>query len=58
MKMLACVCRPVNSSLPKPPLSSMPQKRPQQIVVTCEPRIATATIVKKKVNDQRKICIA
>lgn len=47
--MLACVCRPVNSSLPKPPISSAPQKRPP-IVVTCEPRIATATILKKKVN--------
>lgn len=47
--MLSCVCRPVNSSLPKPPLAMAPQKRPS-IVVTCEPRIATATIVTKKVN--------
>lgn len=47
--MLSCVCRPVNSSLPKPPLAMAPQKRPP-IVVTCEPRIATATIVTKKVN--------
>lgn len=47
--MLSCVCRPVNSSLPKPPLAMAPQKRPS-IVVTCEPRIATATIVTKKVT--------
>lgn len=47
--MLSCVCRPVNSSLPKPPLAMAPQKR-SSIVVTCEPRIATATIVTKKVN--------
>ena len=46
--MLACVCRPVSSSLPKAPISSAPQKR-QPNVVTCEPRIATAKIIKKKV---------
>ncbi|GAB0097618.1 apoptosis-stimulating of p53 protein 1 [Sergentomyia squamirostris] len=43
--MLTCVCRPVTSSLPKPPTMA-PQKR-SPIVVTCEPRFATATIVKK-----------
>lgn len=71
--MLACVCRPVSSSLPKGPSiggSAAPQKRnatyyqQQQhhhqhnqvmnggngTVVTSEPRIATATIVRKKVN--------
>lgn len=52
--MLSCVCRPVNSSLPKPPLAMAPQKRPS-MVVTCEPRIATATIVTKKVNLPFKI---
>lgn len=42
--MLACVCRPVTSTLPKPPASSMPQKRPPTtVVVTCEPRTASST---------------
>lgn len=36
--MLACVCRPVTSTLPKPPALSAPQKRPTSTVVTCEPR--------------------
>lgn len=72
--MLACVCRPVSSSLPKGPPNggNAPQKRTtahyhqhhqqpshhqqrQSVndggnVVTSEPRIATATIVKRKVN--------
>lgn len=53
--MLACVCRPVSSSLPKaPPLASCGAKQSPQNrtpnVVTCEPRIATATILKRKVQ--------
>lgn len=49
--MLACVCRPVTSTLPKPPtLSSAPQKRSPSMVVTCEPR-TTSTIDKKVTQD-------
>lgn len=45
--MLACVCRPVASSFVKPPMIGAPQERPS--VVTCEPKIGTATIVNQKV---------
>lgn len=37
--MLACVCRPVNSGLPKPPTTMAPQSRSSStVVVTSEPR--------------------
>lgn len=36
--MLACVCRPVNSGLRKPPSTMAPQSRNATCVVTCEPR--------------------
>uniref|UniRef100_A0A6B2E7H3 Putative apoptosis-stimulating of p53 protein 1 n=1 Tax=Phlebotomus kandelakii TaxID=1109342 RepID=A0A6B2E7H3_9DIPT len=49
--MLTCVCRPVTSSLPKPPTMA-PQKR-SPIVVTAEPRFATATIVKKSKTSKK-----
>lgn len=40
---MACVCRPVTSTLPKPPALSAPQKRPPSTVVTCEPRTTTTS---------------
>lgn len=40
--MLACVCRPVSSSLPKPTALAAPQKRPPSMVVTSEPRTTSA----------------
>jgi hypothetical protein len=44
--MLSCVCRPVNGSFTKAGLHvTAPQD--QSIVVTCEPKIGTATILKK-----------
>ncbi|XP_059610747.1 uncharacterized protein LOC132257735 [Phlebotomus argentipes] len=49
--MLTCVCRPVTSSLPKPSTMA-PQKR-SPIVVTAEPRFATATIVKKSKTSKK-----
>lgn len=45
--MLACVCRPVTSTLPKPPALSAPQKRPTSMVVTSEPR----TTIDKRLNN-------
>lgn len=46
--MLACVCRPVTSTLPKPPPLSAPQKRPtSMVVVTSEPR----TTIDKRLNN-------
>lgn len=43
--MLACVCRPVSSALPKPSALTAPQKRPSSMVVTCEPRTTSANLL-------------
>lgn len=43
--MLACVCRPVSSALPKPSALTAPQKRPPSMVVTCEPRTTSANLL-------------
>lgn len=46
--MLTCVCRPLSGNLPKMAPSTIPQRRSTtSLVVTSEPRIGTATIVRQ-----------